>query len=186
MYARQGRGSDLPHSRFRSCAAAVLDVGTFGCNCTLTRYARCVRRQFWCMPQRDPANPAAERTADEQREFDLMLGSIADLYLTARVLIILDTTYVTRFWVRARLEDVALTPRRPALQRGGCPRAASPTRPAARLLNVASHAPCKRAPNGIFSSHRSCGWLVGGLLPKHRTPLLRCSLLDSRLRSRSR
>ena len=32
------------------------------------------------------------------REFKLMLDSITDLYLTSRVLILMDNTYMTRFW----------------------------------------------------------------------------------------
>ena len=50
---------------------------------------------FWCIPQRTAAK---ERTSKEQREFELMLSSIADLYLTAYVLIVMDNTYITRFW----------------------------------------------------------------------------------------
>ena len=38
------------------------------------------------------------RSPVDRREFELMLNSIADLYLTSRVLIILDNTYMTRFW----------------------------------------------------------------------------------------
>ena len=38
------------------------------------------------------------RTPAEKEEFDLMLGSITDLYLTAMVLILLDMTYMGRFW----------------------------------------------------------------------------------------
>ncbi len=38
------------------------------------------------------------RSKADQAEFDLMLPSITDLYLTARVHILLDTTYASRFW----------------------------------------------------------------------------------------
>jgi len=38
------------------------------------------------------------RTPKEKAEFSLMLSSIADLYLTARVLILLDGSYASRFW----------------------------------------------------------------------------------------
>ena len=38
------------------------------------------------------------RSAADQAAFDLMLGAIPDLYLTARVHILLDTTYASRFW----------------------------------------------------------------------------------------
>jgi hypothetical protein len=34
----------------------------------------------------------------EKAEFQLMLAAIADLYLTARVLILLDGSYASRFW----------------------------------------------------------------------------------------
>jgi hypothetical protein len=44
------------------------------------------------MPQGD------DRTVMEKAEFQLMLAAIADLYLTARVLILLDGSYASRFW----------------------------------------------------------------------------------------
>lgn len=49
------------------------------------------------MPQRDSTG-AEIRTPAEKAEFNLMLGAIADLYLTANVLILLDTSYLSRFW----------------------------------------------------------------------------------------
>ena len=55
---------------------------------------------YACMPQRSSGCPADkdDRTPAEKAEFDLMLSAIADLYLTAKVLILLDTAYRTRFW----------------------------------------------------------------------------------------
>jgi hypothetical protein len=55
---------------------------------------------YSCMPQRSSGCPQDQddRTPAEKAEFDLMLKSIADLYLTAKVLILLDTMYRTRFW----------------------------------------------------------------------------------------
>ena len=44
------------------------------------------------MPQGD------DRTVMEKAEFQLMLAAIADLYLTAHVLILLDGSYASRFW----------------------------------------------------------------------------------------
>eukprot|EP00900_Chrysochromulina_parva_P021163 jgi/Chrpa1/3680/Chrysochromulina_OHIO_Genome00009533-RA len=44
------------------------------------------------MPQGD------DRTKMEKAEFQLMLAAITDLYLTARVLILLDGSYASRFW----------------------------------------------------------------------------------------
>ena len=38
------------------------------------------------------------RTPKELAEFDLMLAAITDMYLTARILILLDGSYVSRFW----------------------------------------------------------------------------------------
>ena len=38
------------------------------------------------------------RSAEDDAQFGLMLGAIPDLYLTARVHILLDTTYASRFW----------------------------------------------------------------------------------------
>ena len=61
-------------------------------------------RHVWfdysCMPQRSSGCPQDQddRTPAEKAEFDLMLSAIADLYLTAKVLILLDTMYRTRFW----------------------------------------------------------------------------------------
>jgi len=55
---------------------------------------------YSCMPQRSSGLSPDEddRTPAEKAEFDLMLKAIADLYLTAKVLILLDTMYRTRFW----------------------------------------------------------------------------------------
>ena len=55
---------------------------------------------YSCMPQRSIglSPDQDDRTPAEKAEFDLMLKSIADLYLTAKVLILLDTAYRTRFW----------------------------------------------------------------------------------------
>jgi hypothetical protein len=39
-----------------------------------------------------------KRTREEKAEFQLMLTCIADLYLTASVLILLDGSYASRFW----------------------------------------------------------------------------------------
>jgi len=39
-----------------------------------------------------------DRTLKEKAEFKLMLAAIFDLYLTARVLILLDGSYASRFW----------------------------------------------------------------------------------------
>jgi ankyrin repeat protein len=55
---------------------------------------------YSCMPQRSSGCPPDQddRTPAEKAEFDLMLKAIADLYLTAKVLILLDKMYLTRFW----------------------------------------------------------------------------------------
>eukprot|EP00900_Chrysochromulina_parva_P006822 jgi/Chrpa1/16140/Chrysochromulina_OHIO_Genome00021933-RA len=56
---------------------------------------------YSCMPQRSESahrSGTDDRTPAEKAEFDLMLKAIADLYLTAKVLILLDTAYRTRFW----------------------------------------------------------------------------------------
>jgi hypothetical protein len=55
---------------------------------------------YSCMPQRSSglSPDQDDRTPAEKAEFDLMLKAIADLYLTAKVLILLDTMYRTRFW----------------------------------------------------------------------------------------
>ena len=46
---------------------------------------------YSCMPQ-------GQRTIEEQAEFSLMLLAIADLYLSARVLLLVDNSYSSRFW----------------------------------------------------------------------------------------
>ena len=56
---------------------------------------------YACMPQRSGLahrSGTDDRTKAEKTEFNLMLSAIADLYLTAKVLILLDTMYRTRFW----------------------------------------------------------------------------------------
>jgi hypothetical protein len=52
------------------------------------------------MPQRVSLIHSARdwRTPKELAEFHLMLAAITDMYLTARILILLDTSYVSRFW----------------------------------------------------------------------------------------
>jgi serine/threonine protein kinase len=52
---------------------------------------------YSCMAQKE-SETVDLRTPTEREEFGLMLESIADLYLTANVLILLDKTYGTRFW----------------------------------------------------------------------------------------
>ena len=52
---------------------------------------------FSCMAQKE-SEDVDGRTPTEKEEFSLMLAAIADLYLTSRVLILLDKTYPTRFW----------------------------------------------------------------------------------------
>ena len=55
---------------------------------------------YSCMPQRSSglSPDQDDRTPAEKAEFDHMLKAIADLYLTAKVLILLDKMYLTRFW----------------------------------------------------------------------------------------
>jgi len=55
---------------------------------------------YACMPQRSSSCPLDkdDRTPAEKAEFNLMLKAITDMYLTAKVLILLDTMYRTRFW----------------------------------------------------------------------------------------
>ena len=48
------------------------------------------------MPQK--VDGVDTRTHEDKAEFQLMLAAIADLYLTARVLILLDGSYASRFW----------------------------------------------------------------------------------------
>jgi hypothetical protein len=48
------------------------------------------------MPQKVDGDDT--RTPEDKAEFDLMLSLIVDLYLTAHVLILLDSSYACRFW----------------------------------------------------------------------------------------
>jgi hypothetical protein len=51
------------------------------------------------MPQKDgSATDEDGRTPSERREFKNMLASINDLYLTCCVLVLLDNSYMSRFW----------------------------------------------------------------------------------------
>jgi hypothetical protein len=50
------------------------------------------------MPQNMGGFGLDTRTLKEKAEFQLMLSAIADLYLTAQVLILLDGSYASRFW----------------------------------------------------------------------------------------
>ena len=52
---------------------------------------------YWCMPQKQDKD-TDDRTPVELVEFSSMLSCIADLYLTTKVLILLDNSYVGRFW----------------------------------------------------------------------------------------
>ena len=60
------------------------------------------------------------RTRVEEEEFGLMLSAIADLYLTARVLILLDGSYASRFWTLMEawcsMQTASPTGLRPALK----------------------------------------------------------------------
>lgn len=49
------------------------------------------------MPQRGRGE-TDDRSKQEKTEFQMMLSAMADLYLTSRVLILLDGSYVGRFW----------------------------------------------------------------------------------------
>ena len=49
---------------------------------------------FWCMPQ------GQNRSAADAKDFKSMLHRINSLYLGMRVLILLDLSYMSRFWVR--------------------------------------------------------------------------------------
>ena len=48
---------------------------------------------YFCMPQ-------GERTDAEKAEFDMMLPNINLLYLGATVLVLMDLSYLSRFWTQ--------------------------------------------------------------------------------------
>jgi hypothetical protein len=52
-----------------------------------------VRFDYWCMPQ-------GQRTPAEGAKFQWMLQNVNVLYVTMRVLILLDLSYVSRFWTQ--------------------------------------------------------------------------------------
>ena len=103
-------------------------------------YVRCAR-SFSCMPQsKDPFPQPDTRTPAEKAEFDLMLNSIADLYLTSRVLILLDGSYSSRFWVHRPYHDPEPSPRArapspPSVSVQGSFLGSSPTRPSPLILS---------------------------------------------------
>ena len=59
---------------------------------------------FWCMPQRKDKN-TDDRSLVDLTEFKHMLSCIADLYLTTKVLILLDNSYVGRCVAWSRSHD---------------------------------------------------------------------------------
>ena len=61
------------------------------------RRLRWVWYDWWCMPQRN-RDGTDSRTPEERREFDTMLEDVGCLYLSMRVLILLDLQYLGRFW----------------------------------------------------------------------------------------
>ena len=80
-------------------------VSSRGCQAHRSPLPPCPPRStcsYWCMPQklvdRDSGKTLKEKTLDEEAEMGLMLKAINDLYLTARVLILLDGSYSSRFW----------------------------------------------------------------------------------------
>jgi len=52
---------------------------------------------FWCLPQRNTIGND-DRSSQDLADFERMLKAIADLYLSMRVLILLDLSYFGRFW----------------------------------------------------------------------------------------
>ena len=51
------------------------------------------KRSYWCTPQ-------GERTPEEKEEFKRTLKVINMLYLGARVQVLLDFSYINRFWTQ--------------------------------------------------------------------------------------
>ena len=65
---------------------------------------------FPCMFQKkpnpeDPKNPIDDRTLEERKEFEQMLTDVNVIYLGMKVLILLDMSYMSRFWVCCREES---------------------------------------------------------------------------------
>ena len=65
------------------------------CDVSLLSRTTC-RYDAWCLPQ------GKERTEDELADFRRMLKEVNLLYLGTSVLILLDLSYISRFWVRPR------------------------------------------------------------------------------------
>jgi hypothetical protein len=56
---------------------------------------------FWCMPQRDKTSKRAnDLSIDEIAEMKAMLGRCNLIYMGLRILIILDLSYMSRFWTQ--------------------------------------------------------------------------------------
>ena len=75
-----------------------ISVGMHSAQGTRTQavaWCGCGRDDYACMAQRDASG---HRSASDEAEFQCMLAAIADLYLTSHVLILLDNTYMARFW----------------------------------------------------------------------------------------
>jgi len=57
------------------------------------------RYDYWCMPQRTPGGED-DRTPAQKDRFDWMLKNMDLLYIGASVLLLVDLSYISRFWTQ--------------------------------------------------------------------------------------
>ena len=76
---------------------------------------------YWSMLQRPPDGSDDDREPAEKKMFGWMLNNVNLLYLGGSVLLMVDLSYISRFWVRACPGERARPPR-PRCVRGGRPR----------------------------------------------------------------
>ena len=111
--SRPPRPSPSPHTHIAAhlnvfillCWTHVgLDAGAI---ITQTEYSRLSPSSYWCMPQKHGMKRS--QTPAEREEFKAMLPNVNLLYLFTQVLILMDLSYASRFWVR-HLRDLHLWP----------------------------------------------------------------------------
>lgn len=71
--------------------------------------------QYWCMPQGRVSflGGSSKRTDAEAHEFKHMLRNVNLLYLGCSVLVLIDLSYVSRFWVCVQRPELGTSGRDP-------------------------------------------------------------------------
>ena len=138
---------------------------------------------YACMAQN---TAGVTRSRFEQKEFELMLNAITDLYLTSHVLIIMDNTYVTRFWTLMEAWCAMMTTSESGVRAASeaekrytiaCIHEADPEFDVPKLVRKLS----KKTPGEVRRTAVHCT----ALRSTARRPVPRCSLRAAPLRSTS-